>query len=108
MNQLAQKLIISEPSGAPIEIQGPLVGINKIADIINIVVKLLFPLAGILLFFFLVWGGYNFLVSGGDPEKVKAGKAKITSALIGFVLLVLSYFITSLIARIFGLGGGSF
>lgn len=119
---LAQKLIISiEPEVingtpipvTPIEINGPLQGpggqpIEKIADIINIGIQFLFPLIAILVFFYMVWGGYDFLLSAGDPEKIKAGKGKITSAIIGFILLVMSYFITNLIARILGLGGGIF
>lgn len=118
---LAQKLIISvdpqvgagTPIPPPIAVEGPLKGIdgiqiNKIADLLNVIIKLLFPLAAILLFFFLLWGGYNYLTSAGDPEKLKHGKAKITSSAIGFILLIMSYFMVSLIARIFGLGGGIF
>lgn len=122
MHQYLADLIISiEPeiiSGTPVPvnpivIKSPLHGpggqsIEKIADIINIGIQFLFPLAAILVFFYLVWGGYDFLLSQGDPEKIKTGKGKITSAIIGFILLVLSYFITNLIARIFGLGGGIF
>lgn len=90
---------LKSPSGAPIE---------KLSDVVNIVLAFLYPLAGILLFFYLVRGGFDFLTSGGNEEKVKSGKAKITSALIGFILLVVSYLIVRLIAYVFGLGGGIF
>lgn len=100
---LAQKLTISGR-----EITGPLVGVNSLADVITRVLSFLFPLAGILLFLFLVWGGYDFLLSGGEPEKIQAGRAKITAALIGFLLLVFSLFIVRLIAFVFKLGGGIF
>lgn len=105
-NLLAQGITINGQ-----HIEGPLKGfggqpIEKLSDVINILVVFLYPLAGILLFIFLVWGGYDFLLSGGDPEKVKSGKAKITSALIGFILLVLSFFIVRLFSYIFGLGSG--
>lgn len=99
---LADTLTIS---GQPIE--GPLVGIENIADVVNKITKFfIFPAAGIILFFVLVFAGFELLLSGGNPEKLKSAKAKITSAVIGFVLLVLSYFIVRLIAKIFGLGEG--
>lgn len=108
---LSQELIISvapdpsEPASA-YSIKGPLKNISNVGDVINLVVKLVFPLAGILLFIFLVWGGFTLLLSGGDPEKVKSGKSRMTSAIMGFILLFLSYFFVSLIARILGLGKG--
>lgn len=87
----------------PVEIDG---GEVTLATIINqLLYKLIFPIAGVLLFLYLVWGGYEFLLSGGNPERVKSGKAKITSAIVGFILLVFSYLIARLIALIFGLEG---
>lgn len=100
---LAQVLQIS---GAP-PISGPIdPPINTIGDLVNRLVSILLPIASIILFFVFVWGGYDYLLSRGDPEKLKGAHAKITAGLVGFVLLVISYFIVKLIASIFGLGGG--
>ena len=79
-----------------------------LGDIINQVNSFLLPFASIILFFVLVWGGYDFLLSQGDPGKVKSAQAKITTAIIGFVLLLTAYLITQVFARIFKLGGGLF
>ncbi len=105
---IAQTIGLPGPSGKPIYLSGPLVGINSLADVISHVLAFVFPLAGVLLFLFLVWGGFDFMLSGGEPEKIQAGRAKITSALIGFLLLVFSLFIVRLIAFVFKLGGGIF
>lgn len=48
------------------------------------------------------------MTSGGVPEKVDGARGKITSGLIGFFLLVLSYFLVRFISFIFGLGEGIF
>jgi len=87
-------------------IQGPLQGINNIGDIVNKVVTFMIPLAGIILFFVIIWGGYDFLMSQGQPEKMKSAQAKITTGLVGFILLIVSYIVVKLIARIFGVGEG--
>lgn len=113
MALLAQKLIISQSAGTgsaadALEIEGPLKNITHIADLINILFTFIYPLAAILMFFFLVWGGWDFLLSGGSPEKIKSGKARITYALAGFLLLISSFLIVRLVAKIFGLDGGLF
>jgi len=91
-------------------ISGPLVVGGKtdfkLADIVSEIVKFLIPLAGIILLFVMIWGGYDFMMSRGNPEKLKSAQAKITTGIIGFVLLIFSYVITKLVATIFGLGQG--
>lgn len=95
------------------KIEGPLKGpggtdISSLADIISIVLPIIIGLGGIILFFVLVLGGIGIMTSAGNPEKLKAASAKITSSLIGFVLLALSYVIINFVSKIFGLGTGLF
>ncbi len=92
------------------KITGPLdPNVNwTLGEVINRLMQVVVPLAAIALFFILVWGGYDFLLSGGNPEKVKKGKAKITAGLVGFFLLITSYLAVKLISQIFGLGQGIF
>src|SRR3989338_10939301 len=109
-NQLAQQIII-DPSGTgtPISITGPLQGIDKLKDLINVLINVvLFPLAGVIVFFILIWGGYDLMMSQGEAEKIQSGRNKITTAIIGMVLLTISYLITKIIGYVFGLGGGVF
>lgn len=69
------------------------------SNILNIV----FTLGGLVLFVLLLAGGIGFLTSGGNPEKVKKAGATLTSALIGFILLIGSWFILRLIGQFTGL-----
>lgn len=94
------------PTGSQQEINGPLEGINTISDIVNKLTQFLVPLAAVILFFILVWGGIGFILSRGDPEKVKSARAKLTAGIVGFILLIASYLIVKLISSMFGLGGG--
>lgn len=104
---IAQSLNINGGTGVT-TIRGPLVGINNINDVVNIVLKFAYPMAGVVLLLVLIWGGYDFLMSQGDPEKVKSGRAKISAGVIGFVLLMLSYLLVRVIGFIFGVGEGLF
>ena len=101
MKLLAQNLKINgQPINGPLDSE-----LNSVGDVVNRISSFLIPLAAIILVFVLMWGGYDFITSQGSPEKLKAGKAKITAGIIGFILLVFSYFITNLLATIFGFKG---
>jgi TRAP-type C4-dicarboxylate transport system permease small subunit len=89
-------------------IEGPLKNINTLGDLVSMVLKLVVPLAAVILLFVLIWGGYDYMMSQGNAEKIKSAQGKITTGLIGFILLILSFFIVRLIAAIFGLGSGIF
>ena len=104
-NYLAQKICIGGQC-----IEGPMPtgpgGINTIGDLVNRVVQFLIPLASIILLLVFISGGYDFMMSQGNPEKVKSAQAKLTTGVIGLVLLLLSFIIVRVISQIFGLGGG--
>lgn len=98
---LAQNLII-QTTGSPVYIKSP-VSFTTLGGLINRIMEFLVPTAGVILFLVLIWGGYDFIMSGGEPDKIKSGRAKITSGIIGLVLLVLSYVFAKLFGAIFGL-----
>ncbi len=103
---MVQQVYAQEINVNGVKITGPLVGYTDIASIINNVVPFVMSLAGIILFFVLMWGGLDYVTSQGLPEKLKSANAKISAGVIGFVLLVLSFLITRILAYIFGIGQG--
>jgi len=103
-NLLAQKINIGGQ-----EIKGPLGNeITNLGDLVNKLIDFIIPFCGIILLLVLIWGGYDYLLSHGDPEKVKSGKGKITAGIIGFIIIILAYTLTKLIAYIFGMQGFGF
>ncbi len=72
------------------------------ASVINEVFKYLFPLAGIILFFFLIAGGFLYLTSAGNEEQTKKASTMITNAIIGFVILFVSFWLMKLLQFVFG------
>jgi len=101
---LAQSLNVGNQT-----ISGPLSSnVDSLGKIITTGLSFLMPVAGIILLFVLISGGYDYMLSQGAPDKMKSAQAKITSGIIGFILLIASFLITRLIASIFGLSGGIF
>lgn len=58
----------------------------------------------LILFIMLVVGGFNYLSSFGDAEKIKKAQATIRFAIIGFILFIASFLILRIIDIMF-LGG---
>lgn len=75
----------------------------NLASLITNALPYVFGLAGIILFVYIVWGGFDFLTSMGDPKKAEAGKNKITYAILGFIIIFVAYWIVQLVIYIFNL-----
>ena len=54
-------------------------------------------IAGIAAFVMLVWGGFNWLTSTGNPGKITEAKDRIYSAFLGLLLILASYLIIQVI-----------
>ncbi len=81
------------------------IGAGGVGGLISNIITLLFLVAILLAIGFLVYGGIKWISSGGDKGKVEAARGTIVAALVGLVLVFLSYFIINLVAQFFGLGG---
>jgi|YNPBryBLVA2012_1023415.scaffolds.fasta_scaffold141908_1 hypothetical protein len=103
MKYLAQQIQINGQS-----IEGPL-QFNTLGEIVSRVVNLfLIPIASVILLLVFIWAGYDFMMSEGNPEKIKSAQAKITSGIIGLVLLITAFLIVRVVELIFGLRSGIF
>lgn len=71
--------------------------------IIGVMINAVFILAIIIAFVFLVIGGFKWVVSGGDKGAVEGARNTIIAAIVGLVILFLSYIILNLILGLFGL-----
>jgi hypothetical protein len=74
----------------------------SLAGFINQAINFIFPLAGLILFVMLVWGGFEMLTSAASKKGLDAGKQRITAAIIGFLLLFASYWIIQIVEAITG------
>ncbi|TSC87971.1 MAG: Uncharacterized protein G01um101416_286 [Microgenomates group bacterium Gr01-1014_16] len=59
--------------------------------------------AGIWFIFQIFGGSLQWLTSGGDKQGLEAAKKRITHAIVGLLMVVLSYALISIIGLIFGL-----
>jgi hypothetical protein len=62
-----------------------------------------FPLAGLILFVMIVWGGFEILSGATNKKSLDAGKQRISAAIIGFLLLFTSFWIARILEVMFGI-----
>jgi len=75
-------------------------------DLVKWIFPYLLGIGGTIAFFMLIIGGFQIMTSGGDPEKIKAGKEQITAAISGLLFIIFSLFILRFIGvDILGLPG---
>ena len=70
---------------------------NKPADFVNWLLKFSIGIGGSIAFLLIIFGGFQIILSSGNPEKIKAGKEMITAAIGGLLLIIFSVFILRLI-----------
>lgn len=108
MNLLAQVSV--SPTTVPaagFALKSPLRSeITDISSLISILMSVLFPFGALLLFIMVVYAGFTFMNARGNAQDVAKAQNIIINALIGFVLLVIAFFIVRIAALIFGFEGG--
>ena len=80
--------------GMPTELIGPN-GVFKISN------TLLYAI-GIVAVVMLVYGGFRYIISGGDSKKVTDAKNTILYAIIGLIIALLSYAIINFVINAVG------
>jgi len=66
-------------------------------------ISMVFALGGLIAFAFLLWGGLEYILAGGDKERTQNATKKITAALVGLVLLLSVFAIIFIVQTLFGI-----
>ena len=82
---------------------------EDISDIFVTVLNWALGIAFVAAVIFLIYGGFRYILSGGNEEAAKTGRTAMFNALIGIVIVVLSYVIVQIVYRfVSGSGNGIF
>ena len=60
-------------------------------------------IGGLIVFIYLIWGGIEWITSGGDKSKAEAGRTKITQSIIGFAILAIVFVLYTILINFLGL-----
>lgn len=68
------------------------------------VLKFIFGFSAIVALFFVFFAGFKFLTSGGDAKQVEGARKTLTYAIIGLIVVLLSFAILKVISAVTGVG----
>ena len=95
---------VTEPSVDISKEFAPAGTFKNLGDVVNVLLKNAFVIAGVIFLVLLIFGGFTFIVSAGsgDAKKSEQSKQTITAAVTGLVLVFASYWIIQIIEIITG------
>ncbi|OGG15692.1 hypothetical protein A3D77_01540 [Candidatus Gottesmanbacteria bacterium RIFCSPHIGHO2_02_FULL_39_11] len=90
------------PSGSINIPPPPELRILDLGKLIGSLLSLFLFLAGLIAFVYLLWGGFQWITSGGDKGNIESARNKIQAALLGLLLVFAAYAIFNLVANFLG------
>ena len=97
------KLALSIP-GFPGEIQNPATNFptnsTTLGDIISTFGQVALYAGGFLMFFWAAWGVFDYIRAEGNKEALAKARKRIQWAIAGFVILLLSFFLSDFVQSV--------
>ncbi len=89
-------------------ISNPLGKVSTITEVLTGIIKWMLGLVGILALIALIVAGGRMIIDFGNEDQVRKAKMTITWAVIGLLVVILSYAIVNIVStQILGAGGSS-
>ncbi|MEO7364527.1 MAG: hypothetical protein ABIV43_03410, partial [Candidatus Saccharimonadales bacterium] len=73
--------------------------VNDVWLIVAAIIEILLRIAGIAAVVYLMYGGFTYITSQGEPDKTNKAKMTIINALGGLLIAVMATFLVAFIAR---------
>ena len=76
---------------------------DMFSHLVSIIIGVLSVIAGLYFVFQFILGAFGWITSGGDKAKVQEAQKKITNAVIGLAVVLISVFIIDLVGLLLGI-----
>lgn len=96
------RLALSLPSYGPIN-PGGVPGTTDPDKLANFAIYLITAIGVVAAVAFIIYSGFLWTTSGGDKQKLEQARATLTYAIIGLVVILLSFAIIRLIVSLLGI-----
>jgi cytochrome bd-type quinol oxidase subunit 2 len=93
---------LAQNATLPQGINLPLIGGGTVKGFIVTLINLVLVVVGLIAIVFLIWGGFRYITSAGNEESAEKAKKTIQNAIIGLVVVILSYTVIIAISNFLG------
>lgn len=83
--------------------ESPEQGASQFATSFAVIWRTIIIVGGLGFLLFFLWGGLDWLLAGGDKQKIEDARKKITQGLIGLAILAASFVIVEFLAQAIGI-----
>jgi hypothetical protein len=73
---------------------------TSITSIVGNIIRALMGALGLIFFILVIYGGIMWMTAAGNEEKIKKAKTLLTSAVIGLLIVLSAYAITSYVVDV--------
>jgi len=77
----------------------PLIGNGEFSDLATFLINTALAVSSLIAIAFLIWGGLRYITSAGNEETAEGAKKTILNAIIGLVIIILSYTIVLVVSN---------
>ena len=95
--------VLAQVEDKVLDLTEPSEGIGDIGTLISQGLRMAMIIAGILTFAYLIWGGIQWITSGGDKAAYEEARGRITAALIGLGIVAAAWAVMWIIGNFFGI-----
>ena len=96
------KLVLAQVNIEPIQVNKGYA--TNFGTMFSSMLNVVMLVAALLVFAYMIWGGIEWITSGGDKGKAESARNKLTAAIIGLVIVAASYAVVTLVVQFLGFG----
>lgn len=97
-------MLLALPLAALAQVLPPNPGLpgNPNADVNSLalnIIQIILSLVGLFAVLFIIIGGFQYILSGANEDLAKRGKTTVQNAIIGLIIVILSYVIVTVVVN---------
>ena len=85
-----------------INVDRPAGAVAEFSPLISGVLQIIMILAALICFVYLVWGGIQWMTSGGEKSAVASARERISAAFVGLLIVLAAWAVVTLLEYLFG------
>lgn len=78
--------------------------VSEVPEFIGGVINLAYSFAAVVATAFIIYAGYLWMASTGDPEKLRRAQQTLFYAVVGLIVVIISGLIVKFIGELLGIG----
>lgn len=94
-------------TGQGIPREGNALNFTSLGTFISSLLNIIFSIATVLAFIWLVWGAFQYITAGGDKQKLSQARSRVTWAIVGLLLIALAFLVAQFGQQIIQPQGGT-